>query len=128
MDVKNLFETLSTTQLDPAVGIRVAPLSGDGGFTLFGAEIAPGTRLSAHFHREGNEIYYILAGSGRMNLGRMKGQESVAWAEPFEVRAGDCFTVKPGMVHQLHNTGSETMNALFACSPTHLTTDRTVLP
>jgi hypothetical protein len=47
--------------------------------------------------------------------------------EVFDVTAGDCFTVKPGQVHQLENSGPGPLNALFGCSATHLTTARTVL-
>jgi mannose-6-phosphate isomerase-like protein (cupin superfamily) len=51
----------------------------------------------------------------------------VAWKETFAVRPGDCFTVQPGQVHQLENTGATPLNALFGCSSQHLTTDRTIL-
>ena len=63
-----------------------------------------------------------------MSLGERLEDASVSWREVFEVRAGDCFTVQPGQVHQLHNTGDTPMNALFSCPTSHLTTDRTVLP
>lgn len=128
MDTCNLFSILEGQPLDPVVGIKVARLSGDDAFSLFGAEIAPGIQLKAHVHREGIEIYYILAGTGRMSLGEQPADGPVLWQEHFDVRPGDCFTVQPGQVHQLHNTGDTPMNALFGCSITHLTTDRTVLP
>jgi mannose-6-phosphate isomerase-like protein (cupin superfamily) len=128
MELKNLYRVLETTPLDPAVGIRLALLSGGDAFALFGAEIAPGTRLSAHVHHEGPEIYYILAGSGQMCLGQLHTDGTADWTQQLEVHAGDCFTVAPGQPHQLHNPGPKPLNALFACSPTHLTTDRTVLP
>lgn len=127
VEISNLFTTLAGKALDPAVGIRVARLSGADAFCFFGAEISAGTRLSAHFHREGLEIYYILAGNGRMSLGDLEGEAGVIWKEVFDVAASDCFTVKPGQAHQLENSGPDPLNALFGCSATHLTTDRTVL-
>jgi mannose-6-phosphate isomerase-like protein (cupin superfamily) len=127
LKMNNLCEVLAGQELDPAVGIKVARLAGDESFSLFGAEIAAGTKLSAHYHREGIEIYYILGGSGRMSLGDRVDDSRVAWEEHFEVRAGDCFTVQAGQVHQLHNTGDAVMNALFGCSAAHLTTDRTII-
>ena len=127
VELNNLFTTLAGKELDPAVGIRVARLSGEDAFCFFGAEISAGTKLSAHFHREGPEIYYILAGKGRMSLGDLEGEVGVHWEEVFDVAAGDCFTVQPGQVHQLENNGHSSLNALFGCSATHLTTDRTVL-
>jgi mannose-6-phosphate isomerase-like protein (cupin superfamily) len=127
VEINNLFATLAGKALDPAVGIRVARLSGEDAFCFFGAEISAGTKLSAHYHREGPEIYYILAGQGRMSLGNLEGESGVTWTEVFEVAAGDCFTVQPGQVHQLENPGTTPLNALFGCSATHLTTDRTVL-
>lgn len=103
------------------------PAFREDGFCFFGAEISAGTKLSAHYHREGPEIYYILAGRGRMSLGNLEGATGVNWKEVFEVTAGDCFTVKPGQVHQLESHGETPLNALYGCSATHVTTDRTVL-
>jgi len=61
-------------------------------------------------------------------LPRLEGVRHVCGnQEVFDVAAGDCSTVKPGQAHQLENNGSDTLNALFGCSATHLTTDRTVL-
>jgi mannose-6-phosphate isomerase-like protein (cupin superfamily) len=77
--------------------------------------------------REGPELCCILAGNGRMSLGDPEGEAGVVWKEVFDVAAGDCFTVNPGQVHQLENSGPDPLNALFGCSATHLTTDRTVL-
>ncbi|HWQ08968.1 MAG TPA: cupin domain-containing protein [Holophaga sp.] len=127
IEVSNLFVTLAGKALDPAVGIKVARLSGEGDFCLFGAEIGARTKLSAHFHREGPELYYILSGKGRMSLGEPVGEAGVTWKEVFEVAAGDCFTVAPGQVHQLENPGETPLNALLGCSAQHLTTDRIVL-
>jgi mannose-6-phosphate isomerase-like protein (cupin superfamily) len=127
LKMNNLGEVLARQELDPAVGIKVARLSGDEAFSLFGAEIAAGTKLSAHYHREGIEIYYVLGGTGRMSLGDRMDDSRVVWQEGFEVRAGDCFTVRAGQVHQLQNTGTTVMNALFACPASHLNTDRTII-
>jgi mannose-6-phosphate isomerase-like protein (cupin superfamily) len=127
METCNLFSVLAHQALDPAVGIRVARLSGEDEFCFFGAEISAGTKLSAHYHRQGPEIYFILAGTGRMSLGERIGDASVAWTDAFDVHAGDCFTIQPGQVHQLENIGTTALNALFGCSSTHLSTDRTVI-
>jgi mannose-6-phosphate isomerase-like protein (cupin superfamily) len=127
VEIRNLFATLAGKALDPAVGIRVEKLSGEEAFSLFGAEIAGGTRLSPHFHKVGPEIYYIVSGTGRMSLGDRDGEAGIAWKESFPVSKGDCFTVKAGQVHQLENTGDAPLNALFGCPASHLSTDRTVL-
>ena len=127
MQVNNLFQVLAEQELDPVVGIKVARLAGGGAFALFGAEIAAGTKLSAHYHREGMELYFVLSGTGRMSLGDRSDGCEVAWRERFEVRAGDCFAVQAGEVHQLHNTGDTVMHALFGCPADHLTTDRTII-
>ena len=127
IEMNNLFKVLDGQALDPAVGIKVARLSGEGAFCIFGAEITPGTRLSAHYHQDGPEIYYILAGKGRMTLGTLAHGTSIDWEEAFEVCAGDCFTVRPGWVHQLENPGPEPLNALFGCAATHLSTDRVLV-
>ncbi len=72
------------------------------------AAVPPGGATAAHLHRRSEELYLFTAGHGRM---RLEGAE-------FEVRAGDCVTIPPGVEHKLHNlSDSEPLVLLCCCSP-----------
>jgi len=125
--VSNLYELIASAKLDPAVGIRLGYLTGSEQFSLFGAEIAPQKVLSAHYHENGEEIYQIVEGSGVMYIGELDGVGTVVWETPFNIKKGDCFTIGAGKVHQLCNHTDEKLIAVFGCSTSHLSTDRTIV-
>jgi len=127
LELNNLYDILTKQHLDRTVRIKLARLAGDDDFCFYGAEIDAGTRLSAHFHRQGTENYYIVAGSGQMSLGDLTEDGQVLWTHVFPVSTGDCFSVAAGQVHQLENIGDKPLNALFACPAQHLSSDRTMV-
>ena len=61
----------------------------------------PGEELSSHEHRESEEIFFILAGSGVMTVGT---QDSV-------VEAGSLVFVPQGAAHSLANNGEDCLHA-----------------
>lgn len=122
--IHNLYETLTSAECDPVVGIKLARLTGNALFSLIAAEIAPNRKVGAHFHRSGIEIYQIVTGEGLMYLGKPGRDGRADWIPPFKLRKGDCFTVEEGTVHQLYNTSDEKMIAIFGCPESHLSTDR----
>jgi mannose-6-phosphate isomerase-like protein (cupin superfamily) len=69
--------------------------------------LPPGCAVATHHHRELEEIYYILSGSGRMTVGE----------ETCEVRSGDAIYVPRGHRHTLENTGPEPIRLLVVCGP-----------
>ena len=69
--------------------------------------LPPGISVAAHHHRELEEIYYILSGTGLMTVGD----------EVQEVSAGDAIYVPHGLRHTLKNTGGEPIKLLVACGP-----------
>lgn len=75
--------------------------------SLAEAELGPGDTTTRHYHRESEEIYYLLMGSGRMDLD----------GEVRDVRVGDAVLIPPGAWHQITNTGTETLRFLCCCSP-----------
>ena len=127
LNVKNIFEQIVSAPLDPAVGIRVVPLTGNDDFTFFAAEIGPRKRVGAHYHDQGAEIYQIVEGRGEMHLVKPRGDGQTAWYAAASVQKGDCFTVQEGEVHQLINDHDERLIALFGCPKSHLSTDRTMV-
>ena len=75
--------------------------------TLAEARLPPGGETLAHHHARTEEIYYILAGRGLMRIG----------GETREVGPGDAVAIPPGEVHQIANTGVETLKFLCCCAP-----------
>jgi mannose-6-phosphate isomerase-like protein (cupin superfamily) len=74
--------------------------------------VAPGDKVKpAHSHPNGEEVIYIIQGTGRVLVG----------AEVQPVRAGMAVLFPQGVVHMLHNTGSEEMKVVcFFAPPTGL--------
>ncbi len=85
--------------------------------SLAHASVPPGGRTLAHRHLRSEEIYYVLAGAGSMELGD----------EQFPIRAGDCVLIPPQTVHCVHNNGDEALQLLCACSPPYSHEDTVVI-
>jgi mannose-6-phosphate isomerase-like protein (cupin superfamily) len=69
--------------------------------------VAPGVKTAAHYHPRSEEIYYLLAGRGRMTID----------AETVEVGPGDAIAIPPGAVHTIECLGAETLIFLCCCAP-----------
>jgi len=77
------------------------------GYSLAHAVIRYGQRSVRH-HLEGrSEVYYLLAGTGRMHVG----------GETREVRAGDALLIPAGAVQFLENTGEGNLVFLAIVEP-----------
>jgi quercetin dioxygenase-like cupin family protein len=74
--------------------------------------VAPGDKVTpAHSHPHGEEVIYIIQGSGRVLVG----------ADVQPVRAGTVVLFPQGVPHMLHNTGTEEMKVVcFFAPPTGL--------
>jgi mannose-6-phosphate isomerase-like protein (cupin superfamily) len=77
--------------------------------SLAEARLPAGSRTTRHYHPRAEEIYYILSGTARMELGE-------EWQD---VGPGDAIAIPPGVVHQIHNTGSEELRFLCCCAPAY---------
>ena len=86
------------------------------------ATIAPGQTTHRHRHRQSEEVYYVVAGQGIIEVAARK----------TEVRAGEAVLIPAGAEHCAINTGAEPLRLLCACSPpyehqdTELTEGQTV--
>jgi mannose-6-phosphate isomerase-like protein (cupin superfamily) len=69
--------------------------------------LPPGRAVAPHHHRELEEIYYILSGTGLMTVGD----------ESFDVGTGDAIYVPRGHRHTLENTGADPIRLLVVCGP-----------
>ena len=86
---------LSNTPDDPEVSIARA-------------RVEPGTTTRWHRLTATGERYYILSGSGRMEVGELP---------PREVSAGDIVLIPPGCRQRITNMGSEDLVFLAICTP-----------
>lgn len=84
--------------------------------SLAEATVAPGAATAEHYHPRSEELYYFVAGEGRMRLG----------ADESEVAAGDCVVIPPGTPHKLFNDGRKPLVLLCCCAPAY-SDDDTVL-
>jgi quercetin dioxygenase-like cupin family protein len=70
--------------------------------------VAPGQKVRpAHSHPHGEEVIYIISGSGRVLVA----------GEVSQVRAGSVVLFPQGAVHMLQNTGDEEMKVVCFFSP-----------
>ena len=69
----------------------------------------PGGETAEHYHPRTEELYYFVAGSGRMRLGD----------DETDIRAGDCVVISPGMPHKLWNRSGEPLVLLCCCAPAY---------
>jgi quercetin dioxygenase-like cupin family protein len=70
--------------------------------------VAPGDKVRpAHAHPLGEEVIYIIRGSGRVLVA----------GEVSPVRAGSTVLFPRGAVHMLHNTGAEEMKVVCFFAP-----------
>jgi mannose-6-phosphate isomerase-like protein (cupin superfamily) len=85
--------------------------------SLAEARVAPGALTLRHRHHASEEIYHITGGHGLMELG----------AQRFAIGPGDTVCIPPGTPHRLHNTGTEVLVVLCACSPPYRHEDTELL-
>ncbi len=77
-------------------------------------EVLPvGAAVGRHHHLETEEVYYLLAGRGRMTVA----------GETREVAAGDAIYIPRGAMHALENTGDEAIRLLLVCGPAYSRAD-----
>jgi mannose-6-phosphate isomerase-like protein (cupin superfamily) len=124
MKVAHWKKALETAVLDHAVGIRIAPLTDNISFGMYVTEVLPGKKVSAHYHQEGGEVYEIIRGKGMLYTAP---SESPSHHTATAVNAGDFFNIDAKVVHQLVNTGDESLIIIFGCPGTHLGLDRIVV-
>lgn len=75
--------------------------------SLAEARLPVGASTTPHYHPLTEEIYYILIGQGRMRIAD----------DVREVGPGDAIAIPPGLIHQITNTGAETLKFLCCCAP-----------
>jgi mannose-6-phosphate isomerase-like protein (cupin superfamily) len=77
--------------------------------SLAESTIPPAGETAEHYHPRSEELYYFVAGAGRMRLGE----------DEDDVAAGDCVVIPPGTAHKLWNTGDGPLVLLCCCAPAY---------
>jgi mannose-6-phosphate isomerase-like protein (cupin superfamily) len=75
--------------------------------SLAEATVVAGSSTTRHYHRESEEIYYLLDGSGEMELD----------GERAHVELGDAILIPPGSWHQITADAGGDIRMLCCCSP-----------
>jgi mannose-6-phosphate isomerase-like protein (cupin superfamily) len=75
--------------------------------SLAEASLPPGGSTERHYHRETEEIYFVLEGSGTMEL---DGEEA-------PLAAGDAVLIPPGAWHQITASGGGGLRFVCCCAP-----------
>jgi mannose-6-phosphate isomerase-like protein (cupin superfamily) len=77
--------------------------------SLAEATLDSGGETAEHYHPQSEELYYLVAGEGRMRLAE----------EEIEIGVGDCVVIPPGTPHKLWNTGPVPLVLLCCCAPAY---------
>jgi len=75
--------------------------------SLAEATLEPGQATERHYHRATEEIYFVIKGSGHMEVD----------GETEHVRPGDAVLIPPGAWHTLENNGTSELRILCCCVP-----------
>src|SRR4029077_1396129 len=71
------------------------------------AALEPGQATQRHYHASSEEIYFVLKGSGELEVD----------GESRTVRPGDAILIPPGTWHTVENDGTSELLILCMCSP-----------
>jgi mannose-6-phosphate isomerase-like protein (cupin superfamily) len=93
-------------------GSEIRPLidrttSGITNCSLAEETLPPGCAVTPHYHREIEEVYYVVSGSGEMTVGD----------ETRQVATGDAVYVPRGRRHSIANNGTEPIKLILVCGP-----------
>ena len=81
--------------------------------SLAEATLEPDEATQRHYHRASEEIYFVLKGSGRMEVD----------GETRTVRPGDAILIPAGAWHTLENNGTSELRILCCCAPPYADAD-----
>jgi mannose-6-phosphate isomerase-like protein (cupin superfamily) len=100
----NILRTPHGSEIRPLIDRTTSPATQ---CSLAEETLPPGRSVTPHHHAVLEEVYYVLSGTGVMQVGD----------ERREVGAGDAVYIPRGSRHTLTNTGAEEMKILLVCGP-----------
>jgi mannose-6-phosphate isomerase-like protein (cupin superfamily) len=99
------FTTADGSTIRELLGLPTAPVRNQ---SLAEATLAPGQATKRHYHAESEELYYVVEGSGEMELD----------GERRQVAVGDAVLIPPGARHQIR-ADAEGLRFLCCCAPAY---------
>ena len=75
--------------------------------SLAEATLLPGGSTQRHYHKISEELYFLLEGTGHMEID----------GESRSVAPGDAILIPPGTRHQITSTGPSNLRFLCCCAP-----------
>ena len=105
-------EITSVNRAEPFVtkdGSTIRELHHTAKQSLAEATLEPDQATERHYHRETEEIYFVVKGSGDMELD----------GEHRRIAVGDAVLIPAGAWHSLHNNGTSELRILCCCAPAY---------
>ena len=109
MEIRSLetaapFTTADGSTIRELLGLPTAAVRNQ---SLAEATLKPGQETERHYHRDAEEIYFLLEGSGQMELD----------GDVVPVSPGDAILIPPGARHQIRAAAGGRLRFLCCCSP-----------
>jgi mannose-6-phosphate isomerase-like protein (cupin superfamily) len=105
LDQAEPFTTADGSTIRELLGLPTAPVRNQ---SLAEASLEPGQATERHYHAESEEIYFVVEGSGEMELD----------AERRRVGVGDAVLIPPGARHQIR-ADADGLRFLCCCAPAY---------
>ena len=105
-------EIQSVNRAEPFVtkdGSTIRELHHTDAQSLAEATLEPGQATERHYHRVSEEIYFVVKGSGDMEVDGVHKRIAV----------GDAVLIPAGAWHTLHNNGTSELRILCCCAPAY---------
>jgi mannose-6-phosphate isomerase-like protein (cupin superfamily) len=109
LDAADAFTTADGSTIREVIGPRTTP---PGAQSLAEATLEAGQATQRHYHATSEEIYFLLEGSGEMEVD----------GERAHVEAGDAVLIPPGAWHQIRADDAR-LRFLCCCAPPYSDAD-----
>jgi mannose-6-phosphate isomerase-like protein (cupin superfamily) len=100
------FTTADGSTIRELLGLITAPVRNQ---SLAEATLSPGQSTERHYHGATEEFYYVLEGTGEMEVDGVRAA----------VAPGDAILIPPGAWHQIRAEGSAPLRFLCCCAPAY---------
>jgi mannose-6-phosphate isomerase-like protein (cupin superfamily) len=100
------FTTADGSTIRELLGLPTAPVRNQ---SLAEATLEPGQQTQRHYHADAEEIYYVIEGTGEMEIDGARRTLTV----------GDAVLIPPGARHQIRADDGGRLRFLCCCAPAY---------